>query len=141
MYEKLDAAIGALVDALAQLPEHEREDWQRGNRLGLRVLVRAWPALSRPGAGDGADTAQVGLSPSPLRPAPRRNLMSDAAKRANQSRWTVLDHDPDRAKRHDLSARGTMPELWLCVDCGLNTAPGMPDRKQADLAHRDLRRD
>ena len=60
--------------------------------------------------------------------------MSDAAKRANQSRWTVLDHDPDRAKRHDLSARGTMPELWLCVDCGLNTAPGMPDRKQADLA-------
>ena len=48
MYEKLDAAIGALVDALAQLPEHEREDWQRGNRLGLRVLCelgRRYPGL------------------------------------------------------------------------------------------------
>jgi hypothetical protein len=58
----------------------------------------------------------------------------NTARRANESRWTILDHDPDRAKRHDLSAKGTVPESWLCVDCGVNTAPGMPDRKQVDLA-------
>jgi hypothetical protein len=33
-----DAAIDALVDALAELPEHELEGWQRGNRLGLRIV-------------------------------------------------------------------------------------------------------
>ena len=39
MSKKLDAAIDALVDALAELPEHEQlEGWQRGNRLGLRIL-------------------------------------------------------------------------------------------------------
>ena len=38
MSKKLDAAIDALVDALAELPEHELEGWQRGNRLGLRIL-------------------------------------------------------------------------------------------------------
>ena len=35
MSKKLDAAIDALVDALAELPEHELEGWQRGNRLGI----------------------------------------------------------------------------------------------------------
>jgi hypothetical protein len=29
----LDAAIDALVDALAELPEHELEGWQRGNPI------------------------------------------------------------------------------------------------------------
>jgi hypothetical protein len=53
------------------------------------------------------------------------------AKRANESRWTILDHDPDNRHR---TARGVYPESWLCVDCGLNTAPKMPDRKQIDLA-------
>jgi hypothetical protein len=38
MSKKLDAAIDALVDALVELPEHELEGWQRGNRLGLRIL-------------------------------------------------------------------------------------------------------
>ena len=37
--KKLDAAIDALVDALAELPEHELEGWQRGNRLGLQSYV------------------------------------------------------------------------------------------------------
>ena len=37
--KKLDAAIDALVDALAELPEHELEGWQRGNRLGLTCYV------------------------------------------------------------------------------------------------------
>lgn len=30
--------------------------------------------------------------------------------------------------------RGTMPETWLCVDCGINTAPGHLDRKQMEQA-------
>ena len=60
--------------------------------------------------------------------------MSDAAKRANQSRWTVLDHNPNQSRdKVFVSVRGKQPETWLCVDCGLNTAPGMADRKQAEL--------
>ena len=46
--KKLDAAIDALVDALAELPEHELEGWQRGNRLGLRILcelARRYPGI------------------------------------------------------------------------------------------------
>jgi hypothetical protein len=41
-------AIDALVDALAELPEHERRGWQRGNRLGLRILcevARRYPGI------------------------------------------------------------------------------------------------
>ena len=53
MSTKVDAAIDAPVAALAELPEHELEFWQRGNRLGVRVLYELKPALSRPGAGDG----------------------------------------------------------------------------------------
>ena len=66
MSKKLDGAIDALVDALAELPEHELEGWQRGNRLGLPV--RACSALSGHHAADGADSPQVGLSalPAPL---------------------------------------------------------------------------
>ena len=48
--KKLDAAIEALVDALAELPEHELEGWQRGNRLGCASyasLVGAIPASCR----------------------------------------------------------------------------------------------
>jgi hypothetical protein len=50
MSKKLDAAIDALVDALAEKPEHELEGWQRGNRLGLRILCelgRRYPASCR----------------------------------------------------------------------------------------------
>jgi hypothetical protein len=46
----VDAAIDALVDALAELPEHELEFWQRGNRVSLRVLYelnRRYPALAQ----------------------------------------------------------------------------------------------
>ena len=46
--KKLDAAIDTLVDALAELPEHELEGWQRGNRLGLRILCelgRRYPGI------------------------------------------------------------------------------------------------
>ena len=46
--KKLDAAIDALVDALAELPEHELEGWQRGNRLGLRIICelgRRYPGI------------------------------------------------------------------------------------------------
>ena len=47
---KLDAATDALVDVLAELPEHELEGLQRGNRLGLRILcelARRYPGLVR----------------------------------------------------------------------------------------------
>jgi hypothetical protein len=27
-----------------------------------------------------------------------------------------------------------VPESWLCVDCGVNTAPGCPNRKEVELA-------
>jgi len=49
--KKLDAAIDALVDALAELPEHELEGLQRGNRLGLRILcefARRYPGCREP---------------------------------------------------------------------------------------------
>ena len=59
---KLDAAIDALVDVLAELPEHELEGLQRGNRLGLRILMPARPALSRTGAGNRPGSPEVGLS-------------------------------------------------------------------------------
>ena len=48
MSKKPDAAIDALVDALAELPEHALEGWQRGNRLGLRILCelgRRYPGI------------------------------------------------------------------------------------------------
>jgi hypothetical protein len=27
-----------------------------------------------------------------------------------------------------------MPETWCCVDCGVNTAPGVPNRKEMEIA-------
>ncbi len=45
------------------------------------------------------------------------------------TRYTVLDHDPEGK-----SAKGVTPESWLCVDCGVNTAPGMMTRKEMDVA-------
>jgi hypothetical protein len=59
--KKLDGAIDALVDALAELPEHELEGWQRGKRLGLRELARRYPSIVQ---------AKGGLSA----PAPSANL-------------------------------------------------------------------
>jgi hypothetical protein len=50
MSKRLDAATDALVDALAELPEHELEFWQCGNRLGVLVLYelnRRYPALAQ----------------------------------------------------------------------------------------------
>ena len=44
---KLVGRDGA-IDALAELPEHELEGWQRGNRLGLRILcelARRYPGI------------------------------------------------------------------------------------------------
>ena len=71
MSKKLDAAIDALVDALAELPEHELEGWQRGNRLGLRILCE----LGRHRAGDGTGSPQVGLSrPCPLECSNRKTF-------------------------------------------------------------------
>src|SRR4051812_25386893 len=30
--------------------------------------------------------------------------------------------------------RGLIPESWACCDCGINTAPGCPNRQQAEEA-------
>jgi hypothetical protein len=49
--------------------------------------------------------------------------------KALQDRWTVLHHDLERT-----SLTGKAPESWLCVDCGVNTAPGCPNRKEMELA-------
>jgi hypothetical protein len=57
--------------------------------------------------------------------------------KALQDRWTVLNHDPGRTSAkgvYPVSAKGVYPESWLCVDCGVNTAPGFPNRKEVDLA-------
>jgi len=35
-------------------------------------------------------------------------------------------------KKNDLT--GKTPESWACVDCGINTAPGFPNRKQMEEA-------
>jgi hypothetical protein len=32
------------------------------------------------------------------------------------------------------SLRGKRPETWLCVDCGVNTAPGMLTREELEAA-------
>jgi hypothetical protein len=58
-----------------------------------------------------------------------RHMSNETARRANEGRWTALAYnDPDT------SARGVAPESWLCVDCGVNTAPGCPTRKEIDVA-------
>jgi hypothetical protein len=33
-----------------------------------------------------------------------------------------------------ISARGTIPESWNCIDCNINTAPGMMTREHVDQA-------
>ena len=79
------------IDALAELPEHEREGWQRGNRLGLRILC-VFAALSRHRAGDGTGSPQVGLSRSPGSAwlAPALFYVSQArAARSPSLRWLV----------------------------------------------------
>jgi hypothetical protein len=45
-------------------------------------------------------------------------------------RWTVLNHPSPGSK----SLTGSVPESWLCVDCGVNTAPGCPTKKEMELA-------
>ena len=46
---------------------------------------------------------------------------------------TVLHKDePDDNAYYDFT--GLIPESWCCVDCGLNTAPGLPNRREAEIA-------
>jgi hypothetical protein len=45
-----------------------------------------------------------------------------------QDRWTVLSYDTAGE-----SAKGRVSESWLCVDCGVNTAPGFKTRKETEL--------
>ena len=36
--------------------------------------------------------------------------------------------------RNDLSLKGVIPDSWLCVDCGFNTAPGLSTRAEVEAA-------
>jgi hypothetical protein len=60
--------------------------------------------------------------------------MSSASKtrsrRVIEDRWTVLSHHPPGSK----SLKGCTPESWFCVDCGVNTAPGLMTRKEVEVA-------
>jgi len=58
--------------------------------------------------------------------------MSMDVKSLLSDRWTIL-HD-NTALRRGHTAVGMIPESWLCVDCGWNTAPGMSTRKEMDVA-------
>jgi hypothetical protein len=45
-----------------------------------------------------------------------------------------------RIKHNMIDARGAVPESWACIDCGVNTAPGIATReqiKQALMIHND----
>jgi len=53
--------------------------------------------------------------------------------KALQDRWTVLHRQVERTDLIGFNLTGLMPESWLCMDCGVNTAPGFPNRKQAEL--------
>jgi hypothetical protein len=54
--------------------------------------------------------------------------------KALQDRWTVLHCQVERTDLIGFNLTGLMPESWLCVDCGVNTAPGCLNRKETELA-------
>ena len=37
--------------------------------------------------------------------------------------------------RKSKSLEGRTPESWRCIDCGINTAPGMPGRREIEQAY------
>jgi hypothetical protein len=37
-------------------------------------------------------------------------------------------------KKPDDDQRGKMPESWACIDCGIDTAPGLMNREQLEQA-------
>jgi hypothetical protein len=45
----------------------------------------------------------------------------------------VSEREVINAKRRE-AAVASIPESWLCVDCGVNTAPGMPNRADVKSA-------
>src|SRR5262245_20938878 len=51
-----------------------------------------------------------------------------------QDRWTVLHRQDERTDLIGFNLTGRMPESWLCVDCGVNTASGFLNRKETELA-------
>ena len=36
----------------------------------------------------------------------------------------------------EFDLRGTTPESWCCIDCGINTAPGFPSRVEMERRYR-----
>jgi hypothetical protein len=55
---------------------------------------------------------------------------------ASPDRWTVLSYDLRPFSKRYLAPdlKGRIPESWLCVDCGVNTAPGLLTRKEMEAA-------
>jgi hypothetical protein len=51
-----------------------------------------------------------------------------------RSRWTALHVQPDKRETLFTSAVGRISESHLCVDCGVNTAPGAQNRKEAEIS-------
>jgi hypothetical protein len=90
--------------------------------------MKSAPAIVRSPSCLAASTAKFGE----LEAMPTISQKSNAGRSAvvrelSSERWTVLHHHPDKD-----SAKGTIPESWLCVDCGIDTAPGMPKRKEVE---------
>jgi hypothetical protein len=52
----------------------------------------------------------------------------------SQSQWTPPDGSPLPPQREDTDLRGRTPETWVCVDCGVNTAPGLSPRVEIEAA-------
>ena len=92
MSKRLDAAIDALVDALAELPEHELEGWQRGNRVSVRVLYelnRRYPTATVTVASYLFSSSYVARTPhSGLKfMSPRERIPIGAVAIAVETRW------------------------------------------------------
>jgi len=69
----------------------------------------------------------MGTKQQKLKPAPRPGAVSGTINcRFSASRTG------DEMKKPDL--RGRVPESWACIDCGINTAPGMLNREQMEQA-------
>jgi len=56
------------------------------------------------------------------------DLTARAVRRARERRDCLFVDDRDR------NLRGIIPESWHCIDCGTNTAPGLLNRVDMEIA-------
>jgi hypothetical protein len=52
--------------------------------------------------------------------------------------FSLIASDAGQAIDGDLDFRGIAPESWLCIDCNVNTAPGLLNRVELENAAREL---